>query len=66
MKTIKFAALAFLMTLGASVPFSADAGGDPCAFCDAIFAECRAAGGSLPDCRREYLECTYAFGCVIP
>ena len=65
MKKKTFAALAFLATL-AAVPFSAGAGGDPCAFCDAIYAECLANNGSRHDCRREYLECTYAFGCVIP
>jgi len=48
------------------VPFTAGAGGDPCAFCDAIYAECIANGGTRPACRQEYLECTYAFGCVIP
>ena len=52
MKTKTFAALAFLATL-AAVPFSAGASGDPCAFCDAIYAECLANGGSRPDCRRE-------------
>ena len=52
MKKKTFAALAFLATL-AAVPFSAGASGDPCAFCDAIYAECLANGGSRPDCRRE-------------
>ena len=66
MKTKMFAMLAFVTTIGAATPFSAGAGGNPCTFCDAIYAECIANGGSRPECRQEYLECTYAFGCVIP
>ena len=66
MKTTLFAALAFATTLAAAMPFSAGAGGNPCAYCDAIFAECVANGGTRPACRQEYLQCTYDFGCVIP
>lgn len=46
MKTKMFAVMAFLTTPGAAVPFTAGAGGDPCAFCDAIYAECIANGGT--------------------
>ena len=66
MKTTLFAALAFAATTAAAMPFSAGAGGNPCVFCEAIYAECIANGGSRPECRQEYLECAYAFGCVIP
>lgn len=67
MKTTTFAAIACLATmLGASIPLTADAGGDPCVYCDAVFAECLADGGTRPACRQDYLACTYAFGCVIP
>ncbi len=67
MKTTTFAALASLaMIFGAAVPLTAGAGGDPCTYCDAVFAECLANGGTRPACRQEYLACTYDFGCVIP
>ena len=62
----KLVCLAFLLTLSAAMPYSANAAGDPCSYCEAIRAECRAAGGSSAACQREYLDCVYAFGCVIP
>jgi hypothetical protein len=66
MKKQRLTGLAFLLTLTAALPYSAGAAGNACTFCDAIYAECRAAGNDRPTCWLEYLECTYAFDCVIP